>query len=48
MSGKLVPKFKKRPARRLNGALPDYPQDNPEFDYYLSFNIGYPNSYDRS
>jgi len=48
-SGKLGPKFKEGDRQAPEGYYRIYPaQMNPNSSYYLSFNIGYPNSYDRS
>ncbi|MEP3439370.1 MAG: L,D-transpeptidase family protein [Hoeflea sp.] len=48
-SGKLGPKFKEGDRQAPEGYYRIYPaQMNPKSSYYLSFNMGYPNSYDRS
>ncbi|WP_417415027.1 L,D-transpeptidase family protein [Hoeflea sp.] len=48
-SGKLGPKFKEGDRQAPEGYYRIYPyQMNPNSSYYLSFNMGYPNSYDRS
>ncbi|MCB1459587.1 MAG: murein L,D-transpeptidase [Nitratireductor sp.] len=48
-SGKLGPKFKEGDRQAPEGFYTINPyQMNPNSDYHLSFNIGYPNSYDRS
>lgn len=48
-SGKLGPKFKEGDRQAPEGYYRVYPyQMNPNSSYYLSFNMGYPNSYDRS
>ncbi|PWV98126.1 murein L,D-transpeptidase YafK [Hoeflea marina] len=48
-SGKLGPKIKEGDRQAPEGYYRIYPsQMNPKSNYYLSFNIGYPNSYDRS
>ncbi|KJS14641.1 MAG: Pollen allergen Poa pIX/Phl pVI, C-terminal [Hoeflea sp. BRH_c9] len=48
-SGKLGPKFKEGDRQAPEGFYRIYPaQMNPKSSYYLSFNMGYPNSYDRS
>lgn len=48
-SGKLGPKFKEGDRQAPEGYYRIYPaQMNPKSSYYLSFNLGYPNSYDRS
>lgn len=48
-SGKLGPKFKEGDRQAPEGYYRIYPyQMNPNSSYYLSFNLGYPNSYDRS
>lgn len=48
-SGKLGPKFAEGDRQAPEGYYRIYPaQMNPKSSYYLSFNIGYPNSYDRS
>jgi murein L,D-transpeptidase YafK len=48
-SGKLGPKFKEGDRQAPEGYYRVYPsQMNPNSSYYLSFNMGFPNSYDRS
>lgn len=48
-SGTLGPKFKEGDRQAPEGYYRIYPhQMNPNSSYYLSFNMGYPNSYDRS
>ncbi|MBC7284283.1 L,D-transpeptidase family protein [Hoeflea sp.] len=48
-SGKLGPKFEEGDRQAPEGYYRIYPaQMNPKSSYYLSFNMGYPNSYDRS
>ncbi|MDF1608079.1 murein L,D-transpeptidase [Hoeflea sp. YIM 152468] len=48
-SGKLGPKFAEGDRQAPEGYYRIYPaQMNPKSSYYLSFNMGYPNSYDRS
>jgi murein L,D-transpeptidase YafK len=48
-SGKLGPKVKEGDRQAPEGVYIVGPgQMNPKSNYYLSFNIGYPNSYDRS
>ncbi|KGF70690.1 Pollen allergen Poa pIX/Phl pVI, C-terminal [Hoeflea sp. BAL378] len=48
-SGELGPKFKEGDRQAPEGYYRIYPaQMNPKSSYYLSFNMGYPNSYDRS
>ena len=48
-SGKLGPKFKEGDRQAPEGFYQIYPaQMNPNSDYYLSFNIGFPNAYDRA
>jgi murein L,D-transpeptidase YafK len=48
-SGKLGPKFKEGDRQAPEGYYRIYPyQMNPNSSYYLSFNMGYPNSYDRA
>lgn len=48
-SGKLGPKIKEGDRQAPEGFYRIYPaQMNPKSSYYLSFNMGYPNSYDRS
>ncbi|MEZ5791925.1 MAG: murein L,D-transpeptidase family protein [Nitratireductor sp.] len=48
-SGKLGPKFKEGDRQAPEGFYTINPyQMNPNSDYHLSFNIGYPNSYDRA
>ena len=48
-SGKLGPKIKEGDRQAPEGYYRIYPaQMNPNSSYYLSFNMGYPNSYDRS
>jgi murein L,D-transpeptidase YafK len=48
-SGKLGPKFKEGDRQAPEGYYRIYPyQMNPNSSYYLSFNMGFPNSYDRS
>lgn len=48
-SGKLGPKIREGDRQAPEGYYRIYPsQMNPKSNYYLSFNIGYPNSYDRS
>ena len=48
-SGKIGPKFKEGDRQAPEGYYRIYPaQMNPKSSYYLSFNMGYPNSYDRS
>ena len=48
-SGKLGPKFKEGDRQAPEGYYRIYPyQMNPNSSYYLSFNMGYPNNYDRS
>jgi murein L,D-transpeptidase YafK len=48
-SGGLGPKFKEGDRQAPEGYYRIYPaQMNPNSSYYLSFNMGYPNSYDRS
>ncbi|OCW58323.1 hypothetical protein AWJ14_21395 [Hoeflea olei] len=48
-SGKLGPKFKEGDRQAPEGYYRIYPaQMNPKSSYYLSFNMGYPNSYDRA
>jgi murein L,D-transpeptidase YafK len=48
-SGKLGPKFKEGDRQAPEGFYTINPyQMNPKSDYYLSFNIGFPNSYDRA
>ncbi|MEJ8570316.1 murein L,D-transpeptidase family protein [Microbaculum marinum] len=48
-SGKLGPKIKEGDKQAPEGFYTVTPaQMNPNSSYYLSFNIGYPNSYDRS
>ena len=48
-SGKLGPKFKEGDRQAPEGYYRIYPsQMNPRSSYYLSFNMGYPNSYDRA
>ncbi len=48
-SGKLGPKFKEGDRQAPEGHYRIYPaQMNPKSSYYLSFNMGYPNSYDRA
>lgn len=47
-SGKLGPKFKEGDRQAPEGFYSVYKyQMNPKSDYHLSFNIGYPNVYDR-
>ena len=48
-SGKLGPKFKEGDRQAPEGFYTINPyQMNPKSDYYLSFNIGFPNAYDRA
>lgn len=48
-SGKLGPKFYEGDRQAPEGYYRIYPsQMNPKSSYYLSFNMGYPNSYDRA
>ncbi|MDZ7600965.1 MAG: hypothetical protein U1A06_06285 [Hoeflea sp.] len=48
-SGTLGPKFKEGDRQAPEGFYRVYPaQMNPKSSYYLSFNMGFPNSYDRS
>lgn len=48
-SGKLGPKFKEGDRQAPEGFYTVAPaQMNPKSDYYLSFNMGFPNRYDRS
>lgn len=48
-SGKLGPKIKEGDKQAPEGFYSVTPaQMNPKSNYYLSFNIGYPNAYDRS
>ncbi|MBU4528619.1 MAG: murein L,D-transpeptidase [Hoeflea sp.] len=48
-SGGLGPKFKEGDRQAPEGFYRIYPaQMNPKSSYYLSFNMGFPNSYDRS
>jgi murein L,D-transpeptidase YafK len=48
-SGGLGPKFKEGDRQAPEGYYRIYPaQMNPNSSYYLSFNMGFPNSYDRS
>ncbi|MEZ5871152.1 MAG: murein L,D-transpeptidase family protein [Nitratireductor sp.] len=48
-SGRLGPKFKEGDRQAPEGFYTINPyQMNPNSDYHLSFNIGYPNSYDRA
>lgn len=48
-SGKLGPKFKEGDKQAPEGFYTIKPwQMNPQSDYYLSFNLGYPNAYDQS
>jgi len=48
-SGKLGPKFKEGDRQAPEGFYTVAPwQMNPKSDYYLSFNIGFPNAYDRA
>ncbi|MEC9343560.1 MAG: L,D-transpeptidase family protein [Pseudomonadota bacterium] len=48
-SGKLGPKFKEGDRQAPEGFYTVNPyQMNPKSDYYLSFNMGFPNSYDRA
>jgi len=48
-SGELGPKFKEGDRQAPEGFYRIYPhQMNPRSSYYLSFNMGFPNSYDRS
>jgi len=48
-SGKLGPKFAEGDRQAPEGYYKIYPhQMNPKSSYYLSFNMGYPNSYDRA
>ncbi|MBB4304899.1 murein L,D-transpeptidase YafK [Rhodobium orientis] len=48
-SGKLGPKFKEGDRQAPEGFYEIYPaQMNPNSDYYLSFNLGFPNAYDRA
>ena len=48
-SGELGPKYKEGDRQAPEGYYRIYPaQMNPNSSYYLSFNMGYPNSYDRS
>lgn len=48
-SGTLGPKFKEGDRQAPEGYYRIYPhQMNPNSSYYLSFNMGFPNSYDRS
>ncbi|WP_394691915.1 L,D-transpeptidase family protein [Hoeflea sp.] len=48
-SGVLGPKFKEGDRQAPEGYYRIYPaQMNPNSSYYLSFNMGFPNSYDRS
>lgn len=48
-SGKLGPKFKEGDRQAPEGYYTVRPwQMNPRSDYHLSFNLGYPNSYDRA
>lgn len=48
-SGDLGPKFKEGDKQAPEGFYRIYPrQMNPNSSYYLSFNMGFPNSYDRS
>ncbi|MBW8640582.1 L,D-transpeptidase family protein [Hoeflea sp. WL0058] len=48
-SGKLGPKFKEGDRQAPEGYYEIRPyQMNPKSNYYLAFNMGYPNTYDRS
>lgn len=48
-SGKLGPKFKEGDRQAPEGFYTIKPwQMNPNSDYYLSFNLGFPNAYDRA
>ena len=48
-SGKLGPKYKEGDKQAPEGFYSIKPwQMNPNSDYYLSFNLGYPNAYDQS
>lgn len=48
-SGRLGPKFKEGDRQAPEGFYTVNPyQMNPKSDYYLSFNMGFPNSYDRA
>lgn len=48
-SGRLGPKKKEGDRQAPEGFYTIYPsQMNPQSNYYLSFNIGYPNKYDRA
>ncbi|REF89312.1 murein L,D-transpeptidase YafK [Methylovirgula ligni] len=48
-SGQLGPKKRKGDRQVPEGFYPIYPsQMNPRSSYYLSFNVGYPNVYDRA
>lgn len=48
-SGELGPKFKEGDKQAPEGFYRIYPrQMNPNSSYYLSFNMGFPNAYDRS
>ncbi|WP_428982944.1 L,D-transpeptidase family protein [Pseudohoeflea coraliihabitans] len=48
-SGKLGPKFKEGDRQAPEGYYRIYPaQMNPRSSYYLSFNLGFPNGYDRA
>lgn len=48
-SGKLGPKFKEGDRQAPEGYYRIYPaQMNPKSSYYLSFNMGFPNSFDRA
>lgn len=49
MSGELGPKFKEGDRQAPEGFYTIRPgQMNPNSDYYLSFNIGFPNAFDRA
>lgn len=48
-SGKLGPKFTEGDRQAPEGFYTVHPyQMNPQSDYYLAFNIGFPNAYDRA
>ena len=49
LSGKLVPKFKEGDYQVPEGFYQVYPhQMQPNSNYHLAFNVGYPNAFDRS
>ena len=47
-SGDLGPKVREGAIRLRKASTIFLPQTNPQSAYYLSFNTGYPNAYDRS